>query len=303
MLAIGLKLMSVGILLIMASLIKALQGVPAGEMVFFRSFFALIPLLVMLAWQRELVDGFKTDKPMAHVLRGLLGAAAMALFFTALTQLPLPETVAIGYALPLLIVLFSAVFLKETVGIYRWSAVLVGMIGVAVIVAPRLTVFSSGLANPDGATIGVIAALVSAGLGASAQLQVRQLVRTERSATIVIYFSLTASALALLSIPFGWVWPSPQEAAMLIGAGIFGGVGQILLTESYRYAPMSVVAPFEYSSLLFSILIGFFIFGEVPTVQMLIGSMIVIASGIFIILREHRLGLERGKARRLSPKM
>lgn len=303
MMAIGLKVLSVGFLLSMASLLKASPGFPPGEMVFFRSLFAIIPIFMVLVWRRELVTGLQTDRPLSHVLRGLLGVCAMGFSFFALTQLPLPEAVAIGYTLPLLIVVFSAIFLKETVGIYRWSAVLVGMIGVAVIIAPRLTIFSGGFSNPNGATLGVMAALVAACFGASAQLQVRKLVRTEKSPTIVLYFSVTATIISLLTMPFGWVWPNPTEAAMLIGAGILGGIGQTLMTESYRYAPMSVIAPFEYTSLILSILIGFFIFSEVPTVPMIVGSLIVVASGIFIIFREHRLGLERGKARAVSPKM
>lgn len=303
MLAIGLKVLSVGFLLSMASLLKASPGFPPGEMVFFRSFFAIVPIFIVLAWRRELVVGVKTDRPLSHVLRGLLGVGGMSFGFFALTQLPLPEAVAIGYAMPLLIVVFSAIFLKERVGIYRWSAVLVGMIGVAVIISPRLTIFSGGLSNPSTASLGVAASLISACFGATAQLLVRKLVRTERSATIVLYFSVTATAISLCTIPFGWVWPNPTQAAMLIGVGILGGIGQTIMTESYRYAPMSVIAPFEYTSLIFSILIGFFIFNEVPTVAMIAGSLIVVASGIFIIFREHRLGLERGKARAVTPKM
>lgn len=303
MLAIGLKVLSVGVLLTMASILKAQPGFPPGEMVFFRSFFAIIPLIIVLVWRRELVAGIKTKRPLSHVLRGLLGVGGMGFGFFALTQLPLPEAVAIGYAMPLLIVVFSAIFLKERVGIYRWSAVLVGMIGVAVIIAPRITIFSGGTGAMNGATVGVAAALISACFGATAQLMVRQLVRTERSATIVLYFSITATAISLLTIPFGWVWPNPVEMAMLISVGILGGIGQTIMTESYRYAPMSVIAPFEYTSLVFSILIGFFIFSEVPTVAMILGSLIVVASGIFIIFREHRLGLERGKAKAITPKL
>ncbi len=303
MLAIGLKVLSVGVLLAMASILKAQPGFPPGEMVFFRSFFAIIPLIIVLAWRRELVAGIKTERPISHVLRGLMGVGGMGFGFFALTQLPLPEAVAIGYAMPLLIVVFSAIFLKERVGIYRWSAVLVGMIGVAVIIAPRITIFSGGISNMSGATVGVAAALISACFGATAQLLVRRLVQTERSATIVLYFSITATAISLLTIPFGWVWPNPLEMTMLISVGILGGIGQTIMTESYRYAPMSVIAPFEYTSLVFSILIGFFIFSEVPTVAMIVGSLIVVASGIFIIFREHRLGLERGKAKAITPKM
>jgi drug/metabolite transporter (DMT)-like permease len=130
---------------------------------------------------------------------------------------------------------------------------------------------------------------------------VRRLVETERSATIVLYFSITSSIIALMTLPFGWVMPTPTQFAMLIGAGILGGIAQILLTESYRHADMSVVAPFEYASLILTIVVGYVFFRDVPTVAMLVGGVIVVGSGLFIIYREHRLGLERRKAGEVSP--
>jgi drug/metabolite transporter (DMT)-like permease len=132
-------------------------------------------------------------------------------------------------------------------------------------------------------------------------LLVRNLVTTERSATIVLYFSLTCTLGGLCSAPFGWVMPTPTQAAMLVAAGIAGGIGQVLMTEAYRYAEPSVVAPFEYTSLLLSIGVGYVFFGDAPTVTMLIGAAILVGAGIFIILREHALGLERSKARQIVP--
>ena len=224
MLAIGLKVLSVGFLLSMASLLKASPGFPPGEMVFFRSFFAIIPIVMMLAWRHELVAGMKTNRPWGHVVRGLMGVTGMGFGFYALTQLPLPDAVAIGYAMPLMVVVFSAVFLKERVGIYRWSAVLVGMVGVAVIVAPRLELFSGGLNGADVAPAGIAAALIGASIGAAAQLWLRSMVKTERSSTIVFYASIAATLIALLTIPWGWVWPNPVEMITLISVGIFGGI-------------------------------------------------------------------------------
>jgi len=300
MLGIGFKVSAVGFFLGMQSLLKAADGIPPGEMVFFRSFFAILPIVIFLGWRHELGDGLKTRRPVAHVLRGLVGVCAMGLSFFALTQLPLPEAVSISYAMPLFMVILSALVLKERVRLYRWSAVGLGLIGVGVIMWPRLSVFSGGIQNAEAASVGAIAALAAAAFSAVAMLFVRRLVDTERSPTIVLYFSLTASGIALLTIPFGWVWPSPQHLALLIGAGLCGGIGQIFLTECFRYADMSVIAPFEYVSLIFSILIGYLVFGDVPTVPMITGSLIVVAAGLSIIYREHRLGLERSGARRVS---
>ena len=126
----------------------------------------------------------------------------------------------------------------------------------------------------------------------------RKLVQTEQTSAIVFFFSLTATCLSLFTLPFGWVVPTGWEALLLISAGVFGGVGQIMLTSAYRFADASVVAPFDYASMLFALAIGYVFFQEVPTGTMLIGSGVVIAAGVIIILREHRLGLARGRARK-----
>jgi drug/metabolite transporter (DMT)-like permease len=299
--AIGLKLISVLVFLTMASLLKGSGDVPAGQLVFFRSFFAILPIVVFLAFRGELVVGLKTDRPMGHFWRAIVGVWGMALGFFALTKLPLPEAIAIGYAMPILIVIFGAVFLKENVRLYRWTAVAVGMIGVGIIVWPRLTVFSGTAGEMSDLTIGVIASLSAAVFAAFATMHVRELVQTERSATIVLYYSVACTIFALMTWPFGWIAPTPLQWAMLITAGIAGGIGQILLTEAYRHADVSVVAPFEYTSLLFSIVIGYFFFNDVPTVTMLIGGLVVVGAGLFIIWRERALGLERSKAREVTP--
>ncbi|HEY0917891.1 DMT family transporter [Devosia sp.] len=300
MAAIGLKIISVAVFLSMASLLKASEGIPPGQLVFFRSFFAILPIAVFLVARGELVSGAKTTHLASHVWRGLVGVGSMGFGFYALTKLPLPEAVTIQYATPLLIVVFGALILKESVRLYRWTAVAIGMAGVGIILWPRLTLFDGGAAV-DALAIGAIAALIGSVFGAFAAILVRRLVETERSSTIVLYFSVTSSLVTLATAPFGWVMPTPEQFAMLVGAGIAGGIGQILLTESYRRADVSVVAPFEYTSLLLSIVIGYFVFHDVPTLEMLIGASIVVGASIFIIYREHQLGLERNRARAATP--
>jgi len=297
---IGLKVLSVCCFVVMATLLKATYTIPAGQMVFFRSFFALLPILCWLAWRGQLARAFVTQRLGGHVMRALMGVASMACGFFALTRLPLPEATAITYAAPLLIVALSAIFLHERVHVFRWGAVLIGLVGVLIILWPRLTLFSGGLAPGDTEAIGALAAICGAVLSAFAMLQVRTLVQTERSETIVIYFFICASILALLSVPLGWVWPTPQQAVLLVGAGIFGGVGQLLLTSCYRYADMSVIAPFEYVSLLLTIVIGFLVFADVPTLPMLAGAAVIVAAGIAVILRERHLGLDRTSSRQAN---
>ncbi len=293
---ITLKVFSVCAFVVMATLLKATHTIPAGELVFFRCFFAILPVVAYLAWKRQLRVALHTNNPAGHVVRALIGVISMGLGFFALTRLPLPETTAIQYATPLLIVVFSALLLKEQVHLFRWSAVLVGLVGVVIILWPRLTVFSSGNMD-DSATIGAIASFGAAIMAAFAMMQVRKLVQTERTEAIVVYFFICATILSLLTIPFGWVMPTPEQAVLLIGAGFAGGVGQLLLTSCYRYADMSVIAPFEYVSLILTIIIGLLVFSDVPTPTMLIGAVIIVCSGIAVILREHYLGLDRVKSR------
>lgn len=297
---IALKIISVAIFVGMSTSIKAAGDVPAGQIVFYRSFFAIFPILIFLAWQRELRTAFVTRRPVSHIMRGLVGVSAMGFGFFALTRLPLPEAITLNYAQPLLVVVFSALFLGETVRLHRWTAVAVGLIGVVIVSWPKLTLFTSGAGLGDQEALGVVAAFVGAALSAVAMLLVRSLVHTERTATIVLWFSLSASGIALLSIPFGWQQLSWEQVALLATAGVCGGLAQLFMTEAYRYAEASTVAPFEYTSLILGIVVGYFVFGDLPTIHTLVGGAIVIGAGIFIIWRERRLGLERQAAKKVS---
>jgi drug/metabolite transporter (DMT)-like permease len=282
----------------MASMIKATADhVPAGQTVFFRSFFAIPVIFVWLAVRRELPGGLKTTNPFGHFWRGLMGTLAMGFGFAGLGYLPLPEVTAIGYAAPILTVVFAAMFLGEEVRLFRISAVAMGMVGVMIVVYPRLTVLSGDAAGYLEA-FGAMVVLGGAVFASLAQVFVRRLVNTEPTAAIVFYFSLTATALSLITIPFGWVWPTPGEAATLVAAGLLGGVGQILLTSSYREADASLVAPFDYASMIFALGIGYFVFAEVPTLPMLAGAALIVTAGILIIWRERQLGLERARQRK-----
>lgn len=292
------KVMSVCMFMGMASLVKAASAdVPPGQAVFFRSFFALPIILGWLAIRHELRDGWKTKNPMGHFWRGLVGTSAMGLGFTGLGLLPLPEVTAIGYAAPLLVVIFAAMFLNENVRAFRLSAVAMGMVGVLIVLSPRLSV-GAGLDSSE--TLGAVVVLMGAVLAALAQVFVRKLVATETTAAIVFWFTLTSSIMALFTLPWGWVVPTWQVAVMLVMAGFLGGIGQIFLTSSYRYADASLVAPFDYSSMILALLIGYFIFDEVPTGTMLIGAGIVIAAGVLIIWRERKLGLQRAQQRKAT---
>ena len=293
---ITLKILSVLVFIAMSTVIKLLAPhVPPGETVFFRSLFAIPVILAWLLWRHEIRVGLKVRAPMGHVWRGVAGTSAMGLGFAGLAFLPLPEVTALGYAAPLLTVIFAAMFLGEEVRAFRLSAVTLGLIGVLIVLWPRLGDFEG---RDPAATLGAMLVIMGATFAALAQVFIRKMVATERTSAIVFWFSVTSTGLSLISLPFGWVIPTPFEAVLLISCGFLGGLGQILLTSSYRFADASIVAPFEYVSMLFALGIGYWMFAEVPTAWMLGGAGLIIAAGVMIIWREHRLGLERQRARK-----
>ncbi len=297
--AIALKVVSVTIFMAMSSCIKGVGEIPPGQIVFYRSLFAVFPVLAVLAWRRQLPTAFRTERPLSHVMRGLVGVSSMGLGFYALTVLPLPEAVTLGYAQPLMVVVLSALVLGETVRIFRWSAVAAGFVGVFVISWPKLTLLTGDAPVASSEITGLVAALVGATIAAVAALLVRRLVTTERTQTIVLWFSLTSTGAGLLTLPFGWARLAPEQIALLVCAGFCGGTAQLLLTQAYRHASLATIAPFEYTSMILAITIGYLVFEDVPTAYTIVGGAIVVAAGLFIIWREHRLGIPRTGARRV----
>lgn len=291
-LGVSLKILSALAFTLMAASIKlATADFPTGQLIFFRSAFALLPLVVWLAMTDAVVNAVRTQNLKGHFLRSLIGSTGMVLGFSALAYLPLTEAIAIGYAAPLIVVVLAALLLRETVRAYRWSAVAVGFLGVLVMLSPRL----GAEAPAQGASLGALFAIGAAFCTAGATIQVRRLTATERTGAIVFYFSAVTTLIGLSTVFFGWVMPTWTQAAMLVGIGVLGGIGQILLTESYRYADASLVAPFEYTTMIWATLLGWFVFGQWPEEAVIAGAALVTASGIFVIWREHRLGLERRK--------
>ena len=188
-------------------------------------------------------------------------------------------------------------FLNEEVRAFRLSAVAMGMVGVLIVLSPRLSV---GATLNVSETLGAIVVLMGAVLAALAQVFVRKLVATEGTAAIVFWFTITSSVLSLFTLPWGWVVPGWSVAMMLITAGLLGGIGQIFLTSSYRFADASLVAPFDYTSMILALTIGYLVFDEVPTGTMMVGAGIVIFAGVLIIWRERQLGLQRAQQRKAT---
>jgi drug/metabolite transporter (DMT)-like permease len=298
---IAFKIVSTVFFTLMLVFVKVVSArIPPGEIVFCRSFFALIPIAGMLIYQGQGRAALMTKRPWRHVTRGAVGLLAMGSGFVSLRYLPLPEQMAIGYAAPIMVVALAALVLGETVRIFRWSAVAVGFVGIVVILWPRFTFFVDG----DGsgtAFLGAMIALFGAFCAANASIAIRAMTRTETTASIVLYFALIASVMSLvISLPFGWVVPGLADAGLLVAIGLLGGIGQILMTTAFRHADAATLASFEYVSMLWGVAFGYLLFSEVPTPSVAIGGSIVVAAGIFIIWRERSLGLRRKRQRKAS---
>jgi drug/metabolite transporter (DMT)-like permease len=292
--AIGLKLISALLFAAMSALVRQLGDVaPIGQMVFFRSAFAIVPVVVVYAIRGELASAVRTGRPLGQLGRGMLSVCGMFTNFSALTRLPLADATAISFASPLITVALAAIVLKERVRIYRWSAVLVGFAGVMVMLIPHLEVGTYAGLGGTAATVGSLFAVTAAVCNAGTVIQTRRLTQSETTSSIVFYFSLVCAIAGALTLPFAWHSPNARELAALIALGILGGLAHILLTESYRYAAASVVAPFDYSSMLWALLLGYWLFGELPDTLVYAGAVIVAAAGLFVIWRERQLGLAR----------
>jgi drug/metabolite transporter (DMT)-like permease len=290
--AILIKLLSVLLFAMMSVLVRWLgDKVPLGQVVFFRSAAAILPIALIYAWRGELMSAVRTDRPFGHIGRGMISVAGMFLNFAALARLPLADANALSFASPLITVALAWLILKEEVRIYRWTAVAIGFVGVLVMLWPYLDI--GHMTASVAASIGAVCALSAAFTNAGSVIQTRRLTASETTASIVFYFSFICMLFGAVTLPFAWHTPSLAELAALIGVGIIGGLSHIFLTESYRYASASTVAPFDYVAMLWAFLFGYAFFGEIPTAYVFVGSAIVAGSGLFVIWRERQRGIER----------
>jgi drug/metabolite transporter (DMT)-like permease len=273
---IALKIAAVTVFSVMDMTVKWLSArYPTVQIIFCRSFFAFIPLAFFL-WKNGGLDLLKTNRPLGHFTRAAVGAGALYCFFWAFGRMPLADVVAIGFAAPLCMTAMSVWLLGERVGIRRWSAVAIGFAGVLLMVRPGAsTVQTAALV----ALLGTL--LYSLGI-----ILVRKLSETERSATIVFYFTIGATVVFGAMLPAVWITPSGADAALLVLTGLLGGVGHLLITRAYQLAPIAVIAPFDYMAILWATGFGFVIFGDLPSWMTVVGALIVVGSGLYILHRE-----------------
>ncbi len=287
LLGMGMRLLAMAFLSSMLALVKLAgdAGISLIEIIFWRQAFALPIILIWVILGPGLAS-LKTKRPGAHARRSILGLTGMVFNFGSVMLLPLAEATAIGFMMPIFATLLSIVLLHERVGLHRWSAILMGFIGVVIVIQP------GGVHIPlKGALFG----LVAAALIALVSIQIRDLSKTENGTTTAFWFS------TLTSLPFAFALPwfaTPHDATqwlLLAGLGTIGGIGQIMLSASLRFAPVSTVIGMDYSSLIWTTLIGWMLWQHLPSTSTWFGAPLIIASGLYIAWREHKLALQRSR--------
>ena len=290
---IALRLLAMLSLSVMFVLVKYIDaaGIHLVESLFWRQALVL-PLLAIWALTHGGLGLFKTRRIGIHARRAMMGLTGMALNFGGMIFLPMAEATTINLSVPIICVFLAAALLGERVGWQRWGAVVIGFVGVLIVLNPT-TLLMQGFEGDHG--LGTLIALGGAVMTALITIQVRDLGRTESAMTIVFWFSLISMIPLGIALPFVFTPHSAGEWGLLVGLGLLGAVVQLSLTGALRLAPVSVVTPMDYSSLLWSIACGWWFFGTLPADTTWIGAPLIVASGLFIAWREHRLHIERMK--------
>ena len=266
---------------IMDLIVKWSDNYPLGQVIFFRGFFGIVLYYFVIPKER-IRDFYFTKRPLLHFSRCFFGLAALLSIFTALRNLPLATVVSISFAAPIFTTIFSIFFLSERVGYFRWLAVFIGFVGILIISEPGLSSLNVYYIFPVIFVLGMSYVAIS----------IRQLSSTEPVWLISLFFSAAITIAGLLTLPFGWIMPSFYDLTHLSMIGFFGGVANLWLSQSYKFSEVSLVTPLKYLALVFAIVFGYLIWGEVPSGKTLIGAILVIASSIIIFRREIALKKE-----------
>ena len=267
--------MSVCAFSIMDIIVKWSEAYPLGQVLFFRGFFGVILYFIIMPRER-IKDFYLTKRPGLHFLRCMSGLIALVAIFIALRNLPLATVVSISFAAPIFTTIFSIFLLSEKVGMFRWIAVLVGFIGIIIITEPGFSSFNIYFIYPIIFCLGLSYVAIA----------IRQLSTTEPVWLISLYFSIAITLASLVTLPYGWVIPNFGDLILLMLIGVFGGVANLWLGQSYKLAEVSLVSPLKYLALVFAIAFGYFIWGEIPSFKTLLGAALVIISSIIIFRRE-----------------
>ncbi|MGY0555242.1 DMT family transporter [Vreelandella sp. 2A-K22] len=270
--------------------IKAVSDeVPVGQSVFYRSLFALLPIVVFLLLRREFPRGLATRRPLGHALRSGLGAAAMFASFAAVALLPVAEATLLAQLTPVFMAIGGVLLLGERCSLNRVGGVVLALAGVAVLILPGLNASSSN-GQVAGYALGALGALLTAG----ALLTVRRISRTETAASIAFYFILVAALAGLATLPLGWAALNRVEFSLLVLSGLFGGAAHIAMTLALRYAEASRLAPFEYIALVWPVLADWVLFG-IPVSSGFLLALPLMLSGVALAAMEGRRLRQRAR--------
>jgi len=265
--------------------VKAVSDdVPLGEIVFFRSFFAVIPLVLFLYVRKEFPQGLKTKRPFGHFLRASFGALSLFASFAALARLSVAEAVLIAQLSPMLTAVGAVFLLSERLTVWRVAGVTLGFCGVVLLVWPEL----NGGAIERVRLIGISLGLASAVLSALSLIMIRSLSSTESPGAIALYFVIASMLGALFTIPWGWIVPTDVTLLLLISAGLFGGISHIAMTLSFRFAEASRLAPFEYIAFLWPLLADLFIFKLPLATSFFLAATLVFSGAAIAAMEGHR---------------
>lgn len=272
------KSLSVLFFVLMGTCIKLLADrVPLFEVVFFRNFFALFPVIFML-WKNNLKIADINQYPL-HLMRAVFGICAMTLFFLSLRHVNLVEMQTISFSSVFFISILSVFFLREVIGMRRIIAIMFGFIGVVIILNPSVSVFSNYSLLP----------LIASLLLSFAVIFLKKILITNNNFLSIFIFTLFCSIISLAFMNSTWIIPKTADIILLILTGFLGFIAQVFLTKSYQLADASLLAPFEFSSLLWSYFIGYFLFHEVISLRVYLGGLIVVLSVAYIFYRESTL--------------
>jgi drug/metabolite transporter (DMT)-like permease len=258
---------------------------PVGQIVFWRSAVALVPIIVYLAWRGQLRHGLRTERPLGHVKRSLYGCAAMFFSFLSIAHLPLALATALSFLAPLIVVPLAIATLGERPGIVVVAATLLGFLGVGLMLWPAMV----GPELAVGTLIGVGAGLACAATTALAKTEIKRLTATEAPAAIAFYFAIICAACGLATLPFGWADVSRTALLALIASGVFGGLAHIAMTEAVARAPVSMLAPLEYTAMIWALLFDLIIFALWPGLISLLGALLIVIAAACVAVAD-RIG-------------
>ena len=278
--------MSVCAFSFMDLIVKWSEDYPLGQVLFFRGFFGVVIYFFIMPRDR-IKNFYYTKRASLHFLRCIFGLIALIAIFIALRNLPLATVVSISFAAPIFTTIFSILLLNEKVGFYRWLAVSIGFIGIIVITEPGFGDLNIYYIYPIIFCLGLSYVAIA----------IRQLSTTEPIWLIALNFSAAITLVSFFTVPFGWVMPDIKDLILLSLIGIFGGVANLWLSQSYKFSEVSLVTPLKYLALVFAIIFGYFIWNEIPSIKTLAGALLVIISSIIIFRREISLKKQVSVAR------